>query len=132
LPAYVRVTSPLRRYLDLVAHQQLRAWLEGRSLLDESGLLERVGAAEAIGSAVRRAEGLARQHWTIVYLQQQPGWNGQGVIVEKMGLRATVLIPDLAWEFRVHLREDLPLDSVVQVIFTGGNLPLLDAHFRVR
>jgi exoribonuclease-2 len=132
LPAYVRVTSPLRRYLDLVAHQQLRAWLGGRSLLDESGLLERVGAAEAIGSAVRRAEGLARQHWTIVYLQQQPGWNGQGVIVEKMGLRATVLIPDLVWEFRVHLREDLPLDSVVQVVFTGGNLPLLDAHFRVQ
>jgi exoribonuclease-2 len=132
LPAYVRVTSPLRRYLDLVAHQQLRAWLGGRSLLDESGLLERVGAAEAMGSAVRRAEGLARQHWTIVYLQQQPGWKGQGVIVEKMGLRATVLIPELAWEFRVHLREDWPLDSVVHVVFTGANLPLLDAHFRVQ
>jgi exoribonuclease-2 len=116
----------------LVAHQQLRAWLGGRSLLDESGLLERVGAAEAVGSAVRRAEALARQHWTVVFLQQQPGWNGQGVIVEKTGLRATVLIPDLAWEFRVHLREDLPLDSVVQVVFMGGNLPLLDAHFRVR
>jgi exoribonuclease-2 len=132
LPAYVRVTSPLRRYLDLVAHQQLRAWLGGRPLLDESGLLERVGAAEAVGSAVRRAEALARQHWTVVFLQQHPGWNGQGVIVEKTDLRATVLIPDLAWEFRVHLRKDLPLDSVVPVVFTGGNLPLLDAHFKMR
>jgi exoribonuclease-2 len=132
LPAYVRVTSPLRRYLDLVAHQQLRAWLAGQPPLDESALLERVGAAEAIGGAVRRAEGLARQHWTIVYLQQQPDWSGEGVIVEKMGLRATVLIPDLAWEFRVHLREDWPLDSVVHVTYTGANLPLLDAHFRAR
>ncbi len=132
LPAYVRVTSPLRRYLDLVAHQQVRAWITGRLPLDESALLERVGAAEAIGSAVRRAEGLARQHWTIVYLQQQPDWRGEGVIVEKMGLRATVLIPELGWEFRVHLREDLSLDSIVHVTCTGANLPLLDAHFRVR
>lgn len=132
LPAYVRVTSPLRRYLDLVAHQQLRAWLAGRPLLDEAALVERVGAAEAIGGAVRRAESLARQHWSIVYLQQQPDWSGEGVIVEKVGLRATVLIPALAWEFRTHLREDLPLDTPVRVIYTGANLSQLDAHFRIR
>lgn len=131
LPAYVRVTSPLRRYLDLVAHQQLRAVLRGQTPLDEAALLERVGAAEAISSAVRRAEQLARQHWTIVYLLQQPSWSGSGVIVEKNGLRATVLIPELAWEQRVHLRDDRPLDSRVQLSFTGANLPLLDAHFKV-
>ncbi len=132
LAAYTRVTSPLRRYLDLVAHQQLRAMLAGRPMLDEAALLERIGAAEAVGGAVRRAEQLARQHWTLVYLQQQqPAWRGEGVIVEKMGLRATVLIPDLAWELRVHLREDLPLDSVVSVSYNGANLALLDGHFKV-
>ena len=128
----MRVTSPLRRYLDLVAHQQLRAALAGQPLLSESALLERIGAAEAVGGAVRRAEQLARQHWTLVYLQQQqPAWSGAGVIVEKTGLRATVLIPDLAWELRLHLREELPLDSVVQVSYGGANLALLDAHFRI-
>jgi exoribonuclease-2 len=132
LAAYVRVTSPLRRYLDLVAHQQLRAILAGQPIMDESALIERIGAAEAVGGAVRRAEQLARQHWTLVYLQQQqPAWSGAGVIVEKTGLRATVLIPDLAWELRLHLREDLPLDSVVQVSYSGANLALLDAHFRI-
>ncbi len=132
LAAYVRVTSPLRRYLDLVAHQQVRALHAGRPPLDESALLERLGAAEAVNGAVRRVEQLARQHWTIVYLQQQqPAWRGEGVIVEKTGLRATVLIPELAWELRVHLREDLPLDSHIHVSYNGANLPLLDAHFRV-
>ncbi len=132
LAAYVRVTSPLRRYLDLVAHQQVRALLAGQPLLDEPALLERLGAAEAVNGVVRRVEQLARQHWTLVYLQQQqPAWRGSGVIVEKTGLRATVLIPELAWEMRVHLREDLPLDSPVHVSFSGANLPLLDAHFRV-
>jgi exoribonuclease-2 len=131
LPAYIRVTSPLRRYLDLVAHQQVRAALAGRTLLDESAMIERVGATEAVGGAVRRAEQLARQHWTLVYLLQE-GWSGQGVIVEKVGLRATVLIPELAWETRVHLRADLPLDSRVQVTFTGADLSALDAYFKLR
>jgi exoribonuclease-2 len=132
LAAYVRVTSPLRRYLDLVAHQQLRAMLAGQPVLDESALLERIGATEAVSGAVRRAEQLARQHWTLVYLQQQrPAWRGQGVIVDKAGPRATVLLPALAWELRVHLREELPLDSVIAVSYNGANLALLDAHFKV-
>lgn len=132
LPAYVRTTSPLRRYLDLTTHQQLRAYLVGAPLLDEAALLERIGAAEAVSGAIRRAEQLARQHWTLVYLLRQPGWQGEGVVVEMAGTRATVLLPELAWELRAHLREELPLDSPVQVTFTGANLPLLDAHFKVR
>ena len=42
---YVQGTSPLRRYLDLVVHQQLRAWLRGDGLLDGTAVMERVGAA---------------------------------------------------------------------------------------
>ncbi|MFZ2487408.1 MAG: RNB domain-containing ribonuclease [Anaerolineae bacterium] len=132
LPMYVRVTSPLRRYLDLITHQQLRRYLAGAPLLDEAALLERIGAAEAVTGAIRRAEQLARQHWTLVHLLRQPGWQGEGVVVEMAGTRATVLLPELAWELRAHLREDLPLDSPVQVMFIGANLPLLDAHFKVR
>jgi hypothetical protein len=49
-----------------------------------------------------------------------------------VGLRATVLIPELAWETRVHLRADLPLDSRVQVTFTGADLSALDAYFKLR
>ena len=131
LARYVRTTSPLRRYLDLVAHQQLRAWLTGRPVLNEQQVLERLGAAEAVGGTVRRAEQLARQHWTIVYLMQHPAWRGQGVLVDKTGLRGTLLLPDLAWETRVHLRNDFALDSVFPVMANGVNLPLLEAYFQV-
>ena len=131
LARYVRTTSPLRRYLDLVAHQQLRAWLTGQPVLNEQQVLERLGAAEAVTGTVRRAEQLARQHWTIVYLMQHPAWRGQGVLVDKAGLRGTLLLPDLAWETRVHLRNDFALDSVFQVVANGVNLPLLEAYFQV-
>lgn len=131
LDVYVRVTSPLRRYLDLVAHQQIRAFLRGAALMDTQAVLERVGAAESVTGNVAYAERLARQHWTLVYLHQHTGWRGEGVIVEAKGPRANFLIPELAWETKVHLRRELPLNSVVALALTGVDLPMLDAFFRV-
>ena len=39
LPAYAQATSPLRRYLDLVVHQQIRAWLRQASRPEGACLL---------------------------------------------------------------------------------------------
>jgi exoribonuclease-2 len=131
LEIYARVTSPLRRYLDLVAHQQLRAYLAGKPLLSEAAMLERVGAAEAVSGEVRRAERLANQHWTLVYLMQHPDWQGEGVVVEQRNRNHTVLIPELAYETRLTLPGDPPLNSRVQLAFRRVNLPELSANFRV-
>jgi len=128
---YAQVTSPLRRYLDLVAHQQLRAHLRGQALLSPQEMLERVGAAEAITGSVRQAERLANRHWTLVYLLQHPNWRGEGGLVDKHYTRGTVLIPALDLEPRVHLREDLPLDSTLSLVLKGVDLAELEAHFQV-
>jgi exoribonuclease-2 len=131
LDIYAQVTSPLRRYLDLVAHQQLRAHLRGENVLQAQEVLERVGAVAAVSNTVRRAERLARQHWTLVYLLQHPNWQGQGVLVDKRDRRATMLIPALDLETQVHLREDLPLNSTVLATVSDIDLPELMVHCRV-
>jgi exoribonuclease-2 len=131
LDVYAQVTSPLRRYLDLVAHQQLRAHLRGGELLGSQELLERVGAADAVTGSVRQTEWLSRQHWTLVYLLDHPDWSGEGVLVDRYGSRGTVLIPELDLEPRIALREDLPLDSTVHLVVTGVDLPELEAYFRI-
>jgi exoribonuclease-2 len=130
LEVYVQVTSPLRRYLDLVAHQQLRAHLRGDELLDTQELVERIGATSASAGSVRRAERLARRHWTLVYLAQRPGWRGHGVLVERRRRRATVVIPELDLDPRVHLRADLPLNSQVALVLRKVHLPTLETNFR--
>jgi exoribonuclease-2 len=131
LEVYARATSPLRRYLDLVVHQQLRAYLHGADTLGEQEVLERVGAAEAVTGHVRQAERLARRHWTMVYLLQHPDWRGEGVVVDKRGTRGTVLIPALDLEVQLPLREDLPLDTPVSVCLNGVNLTELEAYFQL-
>ncbi|HEX9018182.1 MAG TPA: RNB domain-containing ribonuclease [Anaerolineaceae bacterium] len=131
VPAYTQVTSPLRRYLDLVGHQQLRAFLRGSAALDESQLVERIGAVEAVIGSLRQAEFLAEKHWTLVYLLQHPGWRGEGILAEKRGANGTVLIPALALETHIHLGRDLPLDQPVQVALAAVNLPQLEARFQL-
>ncbi len=130
LDVYAQVTSPLRRYLDLVAHQQVRAHLRGGGMLEAQQVLERVGAASAMSGTVRRAERLARQHWTLVYLMQHPGWQGHGLLVEKRDRRGTILVPELDLEAQVHLREDLALNSLVAVSLVGIDLAYLTVHLK--
>ncbi len=131
LVAYVQVTSPLRRYLDLVAHQQLRAHLRGSGLLDMPQILERIGAAESVLGSVRQVEVLSSRHWTLVYLLRHPHWRGQGILVDKRGQTGKVLIPELGLDVPVHLPADLPLDSGLPLALRGVNLAQLEAHFRI-
>jgi len=132
LAAYTRATSPLRRYLDLVAHQQLRLHLRGEQPLAVQDILERVGTSEAAQAGLNQAETLSERHWTLVYLMQNPGWQGEGVLVDKKGLRGRFILPALALETQVHLRHDLPVDSRVQLKVQEINLAELDAYFQIQ
>jgi len=131
LAAYARVTSPMRRYLDLVAHQQLRAHLRGDQTLGEGELLERVGASEAVSRLVRGAERRSRLHWTLVYLLQNPEWCGPAVLVKKFGSRGKFILPDLGLEIQIHLRQDPALNSVVEMVVKEVILAELEAYFEI-
>ncbi len=126
---YAQVTSPLRRYLDLVIHQQLRAQLSGSSLLSEQEIVERIGATSAIGRDLRRTERISRQHWTLVYLLNNPEWQGQGVIVEARGRRFVTILPDLDLETDLYLPGDQDLDSTLTVKVQDINLAYLNSRF---
>ncbi|RMG99945.1 MAG: RNB domain-containing ribonuclease [Chloroflexi bacterium] len=130
LEMYVQATSPLRRYLDLVVHQQLRAFLSGRPPLDEGELMLRVGAADAVRGDVRLAERLSNEHWTLVYLLQHPDWQGEGVIVDRRGAYDVVLIPALGMETLVYRQEERPLDTTITLAVQSVNLPERVAHFQ--
>ncbi len=128
LEAYVQATSPLRRYLDLVVHQQLRAHLAGQATLDARAVLERVGMAEAVREHVRLAERRSRRHWILVYLLENPDWQGEGIVVDQQPPWVTVIIPDLGLIERVHARGDVPLNSHVLVRVRNVSLPDLRVH----
>lgn len=131
LEVYTRATSPLRRYADLLVHQQLRAALADREPLPADRIMERVGAAEAAVVNVNRAERFSNQHWTLVFLQQNPEWTGTGVLVDIRGRQGTVLLPELAYETRLTLPGDLDPGAELALQIGRIDLPDLTARFRI-
>jgi exoribonuclease-2 len=128
LPLYAQVTSPLRRYLDLVAHQQLRAWLKGERPLSQGEVLERVGAAEAVADLVREGERRSKLHWTLLYLMEK-GYEGPGILVERRGGQGVFLLPELGLTAQVALSGPLALNAEVRLRFLEADLPALEARF---
>jgi len=128
LPLYAQVTSPLRRYLDLVAHQQLRAWLKGERPLSQGEVLERVGAAEAVADLVREGERRSKLHWTLLYLMEK-GYEGPGILVERRGGQGVFLLPELGLTAQVALSGPLTLNAEVRLRFLEADLPALEARF---
>lgn len=129
---YVQATSPLRRYTDLIVHQQLRAHLRGEPPLSTAAVNARIAEASEAMRLVRQVERLSNTHWKLAYLLGQPGWSGEGVVVDKAGSRNVVLIPDLDLETEIYGRNDLAVDDGVKVTLTEVNLPELITKFRVK
>lgn len=129
LPSYSRVTSPLRRYLDLAAHQQLRLHMAGKKVMTADEIISRIGAASAGASAVQKLERLSNMHWTLVYLIQNPDWEGKGIIVEKRDRSDTVIIPELGLETVIPSQSDKTLNDEVTFKSSGVDLPNLKGYF---
>ncbi len=130
LDAYIQVTSPLRRYHDLLTHQQLRAYLRGEPMLDETTVMERTASAREAVRSVRKTERLSITHWRMVYLMQHSDWQGEGIVVDKRGGRNVVIIPELALEVQVYDNNSFALDDNVQLALNNVDLPEPEAQFR--
>jgi len=130
LERYTRVTSPLRRYSDLLVHQQLRAFIGGDSLISDADMLKRMAEAELGGGNTSMAERLSNRHWTLLHMQQNPETIYHGILVDKRDDRGTVLIPELAIDVKLRRLADIPLDSEIDVQLTRINLPELDFSCR--
>lgn len=130
LGMYCQVTSPLRRYIDLIAHQQLRAFLDNKPLISKEDLLERISTSDAGISAGIKAERASNLHWKLVYLLQNPTWQGKATVVEIKGKYITLLIPELALETSMVNQKNLKLNDEITVTAGNISIPELTVTFK--
>ena len=139
LDEYTQVTSPLRRYTDLLCHEQIRAFLKGEKPLSGEEILLRISASDAAASAVTRAEKASRAHWMAVYLLQYCGRQSghqdmentawEAVILDRKGNRGTALIPALGLETQIGLHGKEEPNDIVQLCVSSVKLPEAEANF---
>jgi exoribonuclease-2 len=125
--AYTRVTSPLRRYADLLVHQQLRAFIAGDTLLSEEEISERF--LHSTNTALPERQ--SNRHWTLLYMQQNPDNVYEGIIVDKRDDRGIILIPELAIEIKMRNIGKYKLDDTVKLKLNRINIPEGDLSCRI-
>lgn len=130
LEGYVQATSPLRRYLDLVVHQQLHRHLSNQPLLNGDDIMLRIASVEQVVKEARQTESYTNNHWKCVYLMQNPDWSGKATIIEKQGNRITLSIPELDLIKKMALSQGGELDEEIQVCASGVKLHSQDMFFK--
>ena len=130
LAMYSQVTSPLRRYGDLIAHMQLRAFLDKRPVLDKDTMLMRVAMGEEAAQAAHKAERKSNMHWTLVYLLQNPEWTGKAVCLDTSQKLPLFSIPSLALEVNIAVNGEVSINQEIDVKVSSINLPELTVDFK--
>ncbi|KAL1804753.1 hypothetical protein ACET3Z_027821 [Daucus carota] len=73
LPGYVQFTSPIRRYMDLLAHYQVKAFIRGESPPFSAGQLEQMSSNVNMQAKVaKKLFNSSLRYWILEYLRRQP------------------------------------------------------------
>lgn len=123
LSFYSQVTSPLRRYSDLIAHEQLHAFIDGKKLLGKDEMLERISAGDAASFSAKKAARLSDTHWKLVYLLQNPEKTYKGVCIDIRGNEALFLIPELDMQTQISVCSEIKLNDESELKAKNIDIP---------
>ncbi|MCL2175054.1 MAG: ribonuclease catalytic domain-containing protein [Treponema sp.] len=129
LNTYSQVTSPLRRYTDLLAHLQIRAFLHGEKTISADDISARLGFCEAAAVTSVQVERASNNHWLMVYLSGKKDSVWEAVALDKKGNRMQVIIPSLALETQVSLQKDVMPNESINLLLKSVNISRSEAVF---
>jgi exoribonuclease-2 len=95
LQEYTHATSPIRRYLDLVAQRQLNGFLSGGGPpLGEEGLEEIRLYVEPILKNVAMVKRNRLRYWTLKFLGQHTGERFKAVVLDELKRKYRIVLKD--------------------------------------
>jgi exoribonuclease-2 len=114
LDFYAQLSSPIRRYADLVLQRQLVAFLgQSRPLYQTDELLSVLANAESADSEAKELERRAKRYWSLRYLERLAGDQLLPAIVLREGSTAELL--DYAVRGTLRRAPNLPNDARIMV-----------------
>ena len=131
LPAYLRVTSPMRRYYDLLAHQQIINFITDKPMLSVSRVKEIIGLVNVALSNVHKVSRASDEHFKCLFLKQNPNWTATGVVVDIRGDKALFMMPDIGIMTQIKFKNLPQLDEEMQLQVSQVNLVDRSMNFKV-
>jgi exoribonuclease-2 len=129
---YTTVTSPIRRYSDLVVQRQLKHTLAtGAGLYTKQQLDDLIGPLSAAQAIVFTIQRKWTKYWILKYIEQEDIENLNVLVLDKNARYAHLLIPDFLLEanapvpenakfnqgdkVRIHIEKALPREDVLKI-----------------
>jgi len=130
LSAYTRVTSPMRRYLDLLVQQQLVRFINKLTTLDDKAVKERIKSINSSLPKIGKASRQSIDHFKCLYLKQNNTWEGEGIIVQINGDKALINIPSLAMMTQIKFKSKINIEDKIKLKVSSINLYELSVNFK--
>ncbi|TVQ16479.1 MAG: RNB domain-containing ribonuclease [Leptolyngbya sp. DLM2.Bin15] len=119
LDTYTQVTSPIRRYTDLIAHFQIKAHLRGETPpIAAKELEEMLMSVSSTAYESTLVERQTNRYWGLEYLRRHPNQSWSALILrwlreqDNLGL---ILIEDLGLELAMRFKREVELGDHVEV-----------------
>ena len=129
LDRYCQVTSPIRRYTDLLAHFQIKAHLRGDPLpFNGNELAPLVATATTTAQEASWVERQTNRYWSLEYLRQHADQVWSAIVLRWLRERdnlALVLLEDLGLELAMRLETSANLGDPL-LVMVGAVDPRLD------
>ncbi len=119
LDVYLQITSPIRRYLDLVLQRQLCSFLDGSGLYYTIEELESIFHYVDFGLREKKMVEKSREkYWVFKHIRNLQGEDIRGIISSLTGSGASVYLPDYLLEVPISLNSETVLNEGEQLKLT--------------
>lgn len=129
LDCYCQVTSPIRRYADLVAHFQIKAHLRDEELpFSKTDLTTLIPSVTTAAQEATLLERQTNRYWSLEYLRQHPQQVWPAIVLRWLREHenlALILLEDLGLELAMRLDHPVTLGDHIDVKVASVN-PRLD------
>ncbi|MBW1945815.1 MAG: RNB domain-containing ribonuclease, partial [Deltaproteobacteria bacterium] len=117
LDVYTQVTSPIRRYLDLVVQRQIRNFLMGMDPVYDKKKLEEIRIS--VSPVIKELERLKRtrlRYWTLKFLSQHPGEKYKALVLDELKSKYRIVLRDLFLVAEIKRRNGIILKPGEEIL----------------
>ena len=134
LETYTQVTSPIRRYTDLLAHFQIKAHLRGDPLpFAAQQLSETMLSVTSVANEATLVERQTNRYWGLEYLRRNADQVWQALVLRwlrEQDNEGLILLEELGLELKMRFRRSVSLGDQLEVQVSHAD-PRQDViHFR--
>jgi len=91
--SYTQVTSPIRRYQDLIMHFQIRGFLrQGFPPLSVQEIFDAFSAVETQNTLYNKIERDSKRYWTLKYLEKHVGNEVAAIVIRESGAKNRYIV----------------------------------------